>query len=1578
MPLEPTQIIKIEGNNKWEVPCRLSFQKKIGSGAYGCVVSFYDNVNKQSVAVKKIGNAFKDFIDAKRILREIKILRHLRHDNIISILDIFSPPSVDFNDVYLVSELMETDLAKVIYSKQHLLDDHVQYFVYQILRGLLYLHSGNVLHRDLKPSNVLVNLNCDLKICDFGLARALNTPTNQNSKNEDNTLMSSDTSSLDYTADTDPRCKRPPPSQQQTKSSNTFQPSSSCEWRHTDVPQSNRDLYGTRLMPSSVVEEYNGSTAVRGVAGTDRGMQEEEMGGGGSLSYSGFGNVDSVLNNGGCGGGKKKETVIEAVNDELTEYVVTRWYRSPEIMLYPHHYEKPVDIWSVGCIFAELVGRKALFAGRDHLDQLAQIVQVLGNPTGDDLDWMPSSVHYLAARKYLDKLPDTPGEAFEDMFPSLSKEGMDLMYKMLKFNPKERISVEEALRHEYFEGLHVPEDEPRCPRTVDWRFDNFTPTKRNLQNKLYEEMADFHPEIIDRDIRDLHKIRAKTQLSHSKDNLQNSCLLNSKDKRTYRYVPPTVVPTCFSESRTTLRNQKQVAAAAAAAAAAASSTVNSSSTCCSSTSSSSTVRTTTTTVRDTAMKTTTTSVRDTMTSCVSSFAVCNSRNVTAGKGPMSGQTCAGDDNGSRRQGESNKTMIATDGKQTESDRTGTRIVTYQQLSQQKQHQQQLSDTTPPANTDTKGQGTSSSSTAACRISSSVTSKRPAGASLSSKTSSRLHQHNINTSDNTKGITCTANPTTSSAIPTSSLSMCGPSQIRGVMTRAASAAAAAAAAAADRIGVNPTGSVSRKTVQSTDGKLSGGGSTNKSSHHGSSLERNSCGGEAGKSHDHALPQTQLTAAASSALVSLLSSSLRPAGRKSTRISAQTNNQASCTNTSFSSTLNSIQQTSPPHESFETGSILTPVAPASSGSVQRGKSSSQAISSTISAEDTEMTTTDPSQPTASPQRSQRHHNRLHNHNQHKRIVVTSYHHQQQQMLAQSNTSSIARDTASSPNALTHCHNSSSSASTIEQAFLFASSQSSQPAAVAATCSQDDEILHHIMAQRATAAGTADMRTSHSSTNNSLLMGGGLQQQQHLASEISLPAVERTQQQVLLQGGEKPTETQTYPDLLTVSHHSPHMQSSAFDATMRLDTEPKQSASASSSLILSPSSHLKLFLSHHSSQIQPPTQHHRPPCSSHPFYQPSTSTTSTTSSSPCSSIPTDPASLPTTSSFSSSPSPCSHHLTSDNPHHYLLPPSHPFSDSSCPSTKYHYHHVCCHHQVHPPSYTHYQQFYCPTATESAKPLHPSAPSSPHTHPHHPSHSHDSFSPDSQGGLTQTNQHHMHTQSSSPSCTSCPQQQSFCHSDRVYMDDVSPQQCCDERRISESPWVVIPRSSVHIPQRSAVPSASNLAYSHFHPSHPPPSTSPPPHCCSNHNRYDGQANYQHTDSDVLMHDSASSYGFLHSCPVHSTTTAVHEGRGRADTDMLSESTDPMRMGGLINKEYVRLKSGGSDVMCGGYTQDRVLEGMARNGVVDDSMEGSEWLHGGRRVGVIGGRDEALSGSEKMAFIGGDDNSVGGTYRSR
>ena len=144
--------------------------EKIGSGAYGVVCSAVHKKTKEKFAIKKIPNIFEQITIAKRTYREIKILKHFKHDNIISIYEILGPTetSSPMNDIYIVLDLMESDLHRIIHSHQELTEEHLKYFLFQLLRGLKYIHSANVLHRDLKPSNLLVNENCELKIGDFG------------------------------------------------------------------------------------------------------------------------------------------------------------------------------------------------------------------------------------------------------------------------------------------------------------------------------------------------------------------------------------------------------------------------------------------------------------------------------------------------------------------------------------------------------------------------------------------------------------------------------------------------------------------------------------------------------------------------------------------------------------------------------------------------------------------------------------------------------------------------------------------------------------------------------------------------------------------------------------------------------------------------------------------------------------------------------------------------------------------------------------------------------------------------------------------------------------------------------------------------------------------------------------------------------------------------------------------------------------------------------------------------------------------------------------------------------------------
>lgn len=359
-PIRGWKEVTIDGKVKMKIPDNLELIKKVGSGAYGTVASF-SKPDGSKLAVKKITDAFHDLVDGKRILREVKLLRFMQHDNISCILDLYPPDHPDFDDIYIVTDLMETDLHRVIYSKQVLNEEHHQYFSYQILRGLLYMHSANVVHRDLKPSNILVNKNCDLKICDFGLARGL---------------------------------------------------------------------------------------------------------------------------------------VSEEDDNTLTDYVVTRWYRAPEVVLLASEYTKSIDVWSVGCILCELIGRKPIFTGKDHLDQIKKILNIIGTPTEADLTWLPGK---SPARAFIRKVPVSTKQDWKTIYPRASDDAVAAINAMLTFDPTVRSDVQQCLNLKYYATLHMEDDEPKAAIPVDWAFDKFTPTKRLLQNYIYAECAKFHPDILARD-----------------------------------------------------------------------------------------------------------------------------------------------------------------------------------------------------------------------------------------------------------------------------------------------------------------------------------------------------------------------------------------------------------------------------------------------------------------------------------------------------------------------------------------------------------------------------------------------------------------------------------------------------------------------------------------------------------------------------------------------------------------------------------------------------------------------------------------------------------------------------------------------------------------------------------------------------------------------------------------------------------------------------------------------------------------------------------------------------------------------
>ena len=170
--------------------------------------------------------------------------------------------------------------------------------------------------------------------------------------------------------------------------------------------------------------------------------------------------------------------------------MITRWYRAPEVILCPSEYSKAVDIWSIGCIFSELLGRNPLFPGDHYLDQIQKIISVLGSPSMSDLEFITNT----QAKDFVIKLPKRTKQAFNVLFQKQNPLALDLLSKMLVFNPKKRYTVEQCISHPYFEGLHNPEEEPVAEKAFDWSFDDLELTKENIQSMIYDEALIFHPE----------------------------------------------------------------------------------------------------------------------------------------------------------------------------------------------------------------------------------------------------------------------------------------------------------------------------------------------------------------------------------------------------------------------------------------------------------------------------------------------------------------------------------------------------------------------------------------------------------------------------------------------------------------------------------------------------------------------------------------------------------------------------------------------------------------------------------------------------------------------------------------------------------------------------------------------------------------------------------------------------------------------------------------------------------------------------------------------------------------------------
>ncbi|KAL2462833.1 Mitogen-activated protein kinase 15 [Forsythia ovata] len=347
---------------------RYEIQEVVGKGSYGVVGSAIDTHSGERVAIKKINDVFEHVSDATRILREIKLLRLLHHPDIVQIKHIMLPPSRrEFRDIYVIFELMESDLHQVIKANDDLSPEHYQFFLYQLLRGLKYIHAANVFHRDLKPKNILANADCKLKICDFGLARVA------------------------------------------------------------------------------------------------------------------FNDAPSAI--------------------FWTDYVATRWYRAPELCgSFFSKYTPAIDIWSIGCIFAEMLTGKPLFPGKNVVHQLDIMTDFLGTPPPESI----ARIRNEKARRYLSNMRKKHPVPFTQKFPNVDPLALQLLERLLAFDPKDRPSAEEALTDPYFLGLANVDREPSSQpiSKLEFEFEKKKLTKDDVRELIYREILEYHPQMLQEYLQD--------------------------------------------------------------------------------------------------------------------------------------------------------------------------------------------------------------------------------------------------------------------------------------------------------------------------------------------------------------------------------------------------------------------------------------------------------------------------------------------------------------------------------------------------------------------------------------------------------------------------------------------------------------------------------------------------------------------------------------------------------------------------------------------------------------------------------------------------------------------------------------------------------------------------------------------------------------------------------------------------------------------------------------------------------------------------------------------------------------------
>ncbi len=432
--------------------------KEIGKGTYGAVYQARCLKTGQPCAIKKFQGALSNTSRAKNCLREIEILTKLSHPNVVKSISTYCYPAQD-SSVYIVMELQPSDLRKLVHSNTWLEPLQLKKLLYGALVGLNYIHSAGVVHRDIKPGNLLVNENCEVKLCDFGQSR---TTTGLQSEKLD------------------------------------FDPIYRQELEHLkdDVTEEEKipDEFDEQLAPPHTVVSLPGRFDVGighvhdHVSGlqspTKRALRVQKAR---AESFSDTRlkcrSHEDIKSEFLKGLEFRRRQLIDITkvtkisHRELTSHIATRWYRAPEIVLMDKVYTSAVDIWALGCVFAELLqmlpgnvpnieARSPLFPGSTCYplspspswsgessiscellcdDQITKILSVIGSPSEEDASFLMNK----CSRDFVRMMPKHEKVDLGKMFPAAPAEAVDLLERMLSFNPYRRITAKEALEHAY-------------------------------------------------------------------------------------------------------------------------------------------------------------------------------------------------------------------------------------------------------------------------------------------------------------------------------------------------------------------------------------------------------------------------------------------------------------------------------------------------------------------------------------------------------------------------------------------------------------------------------------------------------------------------------------------------------------------------------------------------------------------------------------------------------------------------------------------------------------------------------------------------------------------------------------------------------------------------------------------------------------------------------------------------------------------------------------------------------------------------------------------------------------------------